>query len=530
VFIVSDKLVFLFTSVMAQVLRVVTAFVMARLLIPEDYGLLTLISVAPGFFAALGDCGIARALVQYRDLPNDITEATGLVISGSLGIICAVIFVVSAGYIYQHGYSFRGAWVRYDGRLPWIGLVMGATVLLASIYNFQMACLNRDLKFRAESFQNIIFAAAQAVTGLSIALAAHWHPRIGVFALALQPLVAQILGNAVIYHRHPFAWPRAFQFSMARRMLNYGWKVTLAQYVGTVQQSVISAVVVFFGGTYGAGIYGRATQISDMIGFNLMGSFDRLLHPMLRAVRDEQERLRSIFIRGCIGITLIGAFGWAWLVGTAPDLIRVIIGDQWGDVPPLLRVVCSALAINGLGTMGFAAINALGKPLVWLRLAIVNLAMLLLLTGILTFFRARLNQPLLGVAGAYAFCQIIYTQQAWAWAMRNLKIRRRELVWHIARLVGAAILACACMLLIRHGMLGASSFLRLMIASSAGLAAFAGVVFIVDREAILDFRTLVRRRLPAQPPAPLTDAGAVWPLEHVSTGAIESPHADEMKT
>ncbi len=58
--IVSDKIIFLFTSVMTQALRVLTAFAMARLLKIEDYGLITLVSLAPGFIAVLGDCGIAR--------------------------------------------------------------------------------------------------------------------------------------------------------------------------------------------------------------------------------------------------------------------------------------------------------------------------------------------------------------------------------------------------------------------------------------------------------------------------------------
>ena len=70
-----------------------------------------------------------------------------------------------------------------------------------------MACLNRDLKFRAESVQNLVFSIALTVTGLSLALVAHRHRDVGVFAVALQPLAAQIVGNVMIYRRHPFPLP-----------------------------------------------------------------------------------------------------------------------------------------------------------------------------------------------------------------------------------------------------------------------------------------------------------------------------------
>jgi O-antigen/teichoic acid export membrane protein len=488
VFVVSDKLVFLFTSVMAQVLRVLTAFVMARLLVPEDYGLLTLISVAPGFLAALGDCGVARALVQYRDLPTEITEATGLVISAALGTFYAVIFVASGFYFWHHGYAAHGVWIQHDDRLPWIGLVTGSTVLLASVYNFQMACLNRDLRFKSESLQNAVFAVALAVTGLSMALIAHRHRAVGVFAVALQPLVAQFMGNAVIYHRHRFHWPRAFSIGMAKKMLNYGWKVTLAQYTNNLQQQVVSAFVVIIGGVYGTGVFGRATQISDMIAVNLTSTMDRLLHPLLRSVREDRERLRATFIRGCVGISILCCFGWAWIAGTAPDLVRVVMGPQWVSVPPLLRIICTVILFTGLGTMGVVVSHALGRPLAWLRFGLLNLAILFVAMGLVMV----LHRDLKAVTMAYCLTLFIYAMCLWIWAIRTLQVEPVKMIGHIARLLFAGILTFACIILVRR--LFTAAVLRLLISSTAGALIYLGLVLLIDRDAILDFRSLVQRR------------------------------------
>jgi lipopolysaccharide exporter len=512
VLVFSDKIIFLFTSLMTQALRVITAFVMARLLTPDDYGLLTLISIAPSFISMLGDCGIARALVQYRDLPTEVVEASGLTVSVSLAIFYTVLWIISGFYF---------TITRHDPRLFWVGLIGGATIILASIYTFQMACLNRDLKFRDESRQNIIFSAALTVTGLSMAMLAHRHRELGVFALAVQPLVAQILGNLVIFHRHPFHWPRAFSAAMAKKMLNYGWKVTLAQYVSGMQQSIVYAFVIAVGGTWGTGIFGRATQVSDLIGFNLLSNFDRLLHPLLRSVRDDRERLRSIFLRGCLGATLLCTFGWAWLVGTAPDLIRVVMGPQWDAVPLLLRIVCTALLATGLGTMGIIVTHALGKPLVWLRFATINVVILLAsIWAVMVFHRS-----LAAIAVVFVICQAIYAMLIWSWAIRTLQISPVKLIGHIGRLMVVGAASCACILLVRYWMMSLPALVRLMAGSAAGAAAFLGLALLLDRESIFDFRTLVRRRGPAEPPTPQTTEPGIWPSEAASVSRIDGEPA-----
>jgi PST family polysaccharide transporter len=504
--VVSDKAIFLFTSVATQALRVAAMFVMARLLRPEDYGLLTLVAIAPGFIALLGDCGIARALVQYRDLPTEPVEASGLVVSVMLGLIYAIVYLCSGIYFFSFGYHVQSGLVRHDQRMFWIGLIGGVTIVLSTIYTFQMACLNRDLKFKAESVQNIIFSLAVTVTGVGLALVAHWHRAVGVFALALQPLTAQIVGNAVIYHRHPFRWPSAFRYGMAAKMLGYGWKVTLAQYVNNLQQTIVSACVAVVGGPVGLGVYGRATQVSDMFGWNLMNSIDRLLHPLLRTVRDDAERRRGIFVRGCLGSMLMCGFGWAWLEGTAPDLIRVVMGPQWSSVPPLLRIVSITLLSGGLGIMGIIVTHALGKPLIWLRFGVAGLLVLLLCSAA----ALGLGHSLAAIAVAFVIAQVTMSLALWVWAVRTLNVGRGELAGHLIRLLLVAGATCGCILLVRHQLASQAPLVRLIAGSAAGGLVFMALAFLVDREAITTFRTMVRRRDLAEPPASQPSPPSVW--------------------
>src|SRR5580693_4824062 len=99
-FIISDKLIFVVTSVLTQALRVLTSFIVLRFLVPEDYGLLGLVAIAPGYLAPLGDCGIARALVQFRELPTEVVESCALVVSLTLAAVYALVYSGSGLYLY----------------------------------------------------------------------------------------------------------------------------------------------------------------------------------------------------------------------------------------------------------------------------------------------------------------------------------------------------------------------------------------------------------------------------------------------
>jgi len=497
-FIISDKLIFLVTSVLTQALRVLTSFIVLRFLVPEDYGLLGLVAILPGYLSPLGDFGIARALVQFRDLPAEVVESCALIVSLTLAGVYASAYSGSGLYLYLYGYHVHNLLVLHDVRMILVGLVGAVTLILATIYTFQMSCLNRDLRFRAEAFQNLIFATALSATGISLALVAHHHRPFGVFAVALQPLVAQSIGNAVIYHRHPFRWPRAFQFAVAKKMLNYGWKVTAAQYANNLLQSLANTFILVVGGVGGLGVYGRATQVSDMIGFSLLSSFDRVLHPLLRSVRDDEQRLRDLFIRGCIASMLVCIFGWAWVAGNAPDLIRVVMGPQWSGVPSLLRVVSISLLVAGPGAIGIVLVNALGKPLVWLKYGVISVAVLCAAAG----SSLIIHRSLEAIAGTYVLSQCVMNILLWAWASRTLGSESKKVIGHAVRLALVGAATVGCIIFARHFF--TTPLLRLIVGSGVAGIVFIGLVLLVDREAILNFRTLIQRRGPTAPPAPLS--------------------------
>ncbi len=218
----------------------------------------------------MGDFGAARALVQIRDLPEETIIHTGLVITVAFGLLYALIHLACGSYL---------SFAYNDQRFFYLSAVNAVTTVAWAIYSFQLACLSRALKFSQESGQNLIYAVVQAVTGITLALAGF-----GVYTLVLQVLVAQLIANLAILKSQPLVWPAHFNMAAGRRFLSFGWKVTLSAYVGNAQVSLLNLVVAYHVGTYGLGIFGRATQIRDLVGNKIVTCFDRLLFTSLAIV------------------------------------------------------------------------------------------------------------------------------------------------------------------------------------------------------------------------------------------------------
>jgi hypothetical protein len=150
--------------------------------------------------------------------------------------------------------------------------------------------------------------------------------------------------------------------------------------------------------------------------------------------------------------------------------------------------------------MAIVVTHALGKPLVWLRFGSVNLALLLaaLASGL------SWHRSLAAIAAAYAACQATTAIAMNYWAARTLRVSVKTLGGHLARLLAVSLVTGFCILQVRHWILWTPAVVRLIVASLAGAAVFLILALLVEREAILDFRTLVRRRRPAEPPPPQT--------------------------
>jgi O-antigen/teichoic acid export membrane protein len=489
---ISEKLTFFVTTFGAQALRILTSLIMARLVSPKDYGLLALVIAVPGLISDLGDLGIYRALVQIRDEPLEVLEDVGLVLTA--GIYCFyLLLAILGGFFLAHQYA--------DHRLILLGCLTGITLYIGAIYNYQLTILNRAMRFRAESFQNIIFAIAQSMTGITLAWAG-----LGVFALALQPLAAQGVANITMRRHHRLRWPRHFQFRVARKMLSYGGRVTIAQYANNVRDTFINLVVGYRAGPAGLGIFGKAGQVKDLFGHNIITAIDRLLNPTMTAARENLERLQSLFVRGVIILSLICWIGWAGFSANSHHLILVMLGKTWVPVAPILVIMSLDLLTTPFVVSAVLLTHTLGLPMLWLRFTIVSAILLIPSVLIASFYGegGNPNATMWWIALATILAQNSVGLAFFVWAARRVRVDALYLIHRLLPLAGAAALSFAAMYFLSHhtSLQKLPAIVSLFISSLVGCTIYAAFIWLLDSQTVKEVKQLAfDRKAPEPAPA-----------------------------
>ncbi len=332
---ISDKLQLIGSSYLSQVIRILTLFVMARLIGPNDNGIYMLVIYVAGLVMALSDFAIPQSVVQIRDHDEDVVVDTGLVLIVLLYAFYG-LFAVAAGIFL----TLKDP--HHDPHYWRIGVMVAISAELAGLYNVQLARLNRRLNFRAESRQNIIFAVSTAATGIFFALL-HY----GSYALALQILAGQLAANIAINFRVPLSWPRHASWTVAKRFFTLGTPASLATYVRTVESSIVGLIIKSIplpnGGIYGIGLWSKVVQVQGLFGQNLLTSFQRVAYPLICHSVSDPPRMRQLFARTTLIIMMVSML----FTGSS-------CSQQRGD-----RAGCSGSNVDGSGAA--AAHHRLGN-------------------------------------------------------------------------------------------------------------------------------------------------------------------------
>ncbi len=490
----SDKAKFLVVAFLNQGLRLMTTLIIARYVTKDDNGRYMLVMMVAGSICLLGDVGIARALVQIRDIPDEEVEDTATVLCGGLGLLYMPVWIVTGAVLW---------YLKSDWRLMAVGVGTGLCQLLAMVYQVQLTVLNRHMRFGAETWQNLALAVTTAISGLAFALGG-----LGIFVLVLQPLVAQALGNYLILHRHGFRLPRRVTRHAAGALLSRGGKITVSQFADKQATNLMGALVFSASGTRALGSWGKTLQSRELIGQNISSAFDRLLFPMLTSRLHDPAALAMTYVRGCTLLLMFNAWGGALFMANAADATRVMLGPQWTEVPMLLTALSVTLIATPFWTMGIALCQAKSVPNVWLDMLAKSTLCLLVLVG--GFWLAGHGVTVLQVVKCVAVSHMIGAAFFLHWGLRTVGAGlgdacRRLMPIFVGTAAAVAAGVGGRIMVMRLPWIGQESFatagvgpLLPALARGAVVAlvqtvVFVGVIWLVDRTVLSDIRRLMRK-------------------------------------
>lgn len=436
--LVSDKFALVSSTFVSLGLRVGTTVVMGRLLTPDDYGLYSLVILAPFVFTSLGDLNLPAAMVQIRSHDDETVIDTGTLLTWLLGAAQFAAFLIGGFYLYY--FSERNAG---DIRVLVLALIMGLAGAVSLFSISQGSVISRARRFGIETRQNLIFSVSSALTGIVLALSG-----LGVYALALQGLVARLISCFTLARHVPLRLPRKITWGAMRSYAKFCSGITIADYIGNFESKTFELSVLKAGGPVGQarlGEWGRSLTLLSLFSQNFNVAIDRVIYPALCAAQDNRARMHELTRRHLETLMMANLFLASWLYFNAADIIRVVLGPNWYSITPMVQMLAFAIPLQALTSAGHIFCLATGQTF---QMTIRNLIRGIIIIPVLFILMSARNDSitiilaLLLVAKAIeGFTQIGMCWRLIGWPPRDTFIR-----------IGAMLLIAALLSLAFHEM------------------------------------------------------------------------------
>jgi PST family polysaccharide transporter len=345
-----------------RLLVLLSTAILARLLVPAEFGIVALALTMMALLEGLADLGLSQALViQPKEVLHERAE-TVFVSSVALGLAMTIVVAALSPVV---------AMFFDEPELTAIAAVLSLNFLLRSLGATHYALAQKALDFRARTGAELAGVVARGVVGIGLALAGF-----GAWSLVLGYLIGTLVFDAAIWAMvrwRPKLEPRRAHL---RSMIGFGGTLTA---VNVVAALISNADYVFIGralGTTALGLYTLGFRLPELLVINLSVVAGRVLFPAFTAVDyDALGRAYLLAFRYTAMISLPLSAGLAVL---AEPLVLVAFGDQWLDAVTVMQILAVyALAIT-IGIPAGAAYKATGRAGVLLKLGLARLILLLI--------------------------------------------------------------------------------------------------------------------------------------------------------
>ncbi|NYD68511.1 lipopolysaccharide biosynthesis protein [Agromyces atrinae] len=313
-------------------LQVLSIIVLARLLSPEDYGLLAMVTVVIGVGELFRDFGLSSAAIQSKTLSN--AQRSNLFwLNSVIGVVLSLICFAAAPLLS----------VLYgDARLTLITQLLATTFLINGVATQFRADLNRSLKFGTLSVIDVVSQFVGLAVGVGAALlgAEYWS------LVAMQVTIALVsaTGSAVSTRWMPRWYNRQADI---RPFFRFGISLLGSQLVNYAGKNADSFVIGLALGPVQLGFYNRAFQLLLLPLNQLQAPSTRVALPILSRLQDDKPRFDAFILQGQTALLHVVAVVLAFTASQATVLFSFVLGDQWVSAAPLFQ----ALAIGGLASM-----------------------------------------------------------------------------------------------------------------------------------------------------------------------------------
>ena len=348
-------------------IQFIVMIILARLLLPEDFGLIVLVTTFITIAGIFVQVGFSTALIQKKYADEEDYSSVFYLSLFAASILYILIFFISP-YI---------ASFYEEPKLISVLRVLSIMLFLGAITSIQNVLISRTMQFKKLFFSSLWAVVISGSIGITLA-----YLNFGVWALVVQSLTSQLIVTVILWFT--VDWRPRLLFSVRKilELLPFSWKLLVSGLIATLSINLQSLIVGKVFSQAMLGFYNRGEQLPKLFVTNIDGAIQSVMFPTLASYQDNKRKMKDIVRRSIVTSSFIIFPLMVGLAVIAEPLIIVLFTEKWLPAVPFVQIFCASYALWPIHTVNLQAINALGRSDIFLTLEIIKSIFGLIILGI----------------------------------------------------------------------------------------------------------------------------------------------------
>lgn len=351
-------------------LQLIVNAILARLLAPEDHGVVAVITVFSTFFATLSDMGFGAAIVQNKELTDkDVNNIFSLTVY--ISIVLAIAFF---------GFSFAIAWFYNDPVYVPLGAILSISLLFNAMNMAPNGLMNREKKFVAIAIRTVVAYLISSFIAIILA-ALGWR----YYALVAQTVISSVLIFFMNYRETKPQFIFRCGFASAKKVASYSGFQFAFNLVNYFSRNLDNLLTGKFLGNLALGYYYKSYNLMLYPVNNLTGVISPVLHPILSDFQNQKRIIYQKYMKIVKLLALIGLYITPICYLASSEIISILYGKQWQESVVCFKYLSLAILPQIIGASAGAIYQAIGQTKLLFKNGVINtsITIIAILLGVL---------------------------------------------------------------------------------------------------------------------------------------------------
>ena len=330
----------------SQGVTFVLSIILARLLMPSQYGVVAMINIFIVIANVFVTAGFSSSLIQKKDA-DDLDFSTIFYCTLTMGVLMYIIMFISAPFIADF-YKMP--------ELCLLTRVFSLSLIINSYQTIQNAFVARQMIFKKNFFATFAGTLIGGIIGVIMA-----YHGFGVWSLVVQHIAGIIINTLTLFTIVSWRPKLIFSWERAKSLMDYGSKILASTLISTIYREIRQLIIGSVYSPADLALYNRGAHFPHLITTNIDNTLRSVLFPAMSNHNDDLARVKNMLRRAIKNTSYITYFFLTLMAVASAPLIHVLLTDKWIGCVPYMQIFCISYMIQTVSGSNIQALKAIGK-------------------------------------------------------------------------------------------------------------------------------------------------------------------------